>query len=196
MIHPSRLVAFVLVSAVAVGCVSASPGEASGETDSALASPKPGPREIVLENLDTGRAIPVRTIIGNRDLYDYLSNGGDLYARLEDACIIEGGALVWLAGAWVVSVGGAWWATDGRNRIGPFSSSSAAQSTVMAARRTRTCTSTCYIIDAARAGGTGTSALCSGRVSGQAATCQAAQQRANDDVAGGCRAKHCQCKCR
>jgi hypothetical protein len=72
----------------------------------------------------------------------------NLYACLEDACIGEA-TLLWMAGAWVISVGTAWYVTNNQKSVGPFTSQQAAQSTVTRAsasakkKRKYMCTAKC-----------------------------------------------------
>ena len=86
---------------------------------------------------ESGERYPLSEVLAN----------DNLYACLEDACLGEG-YLVWMAAAWVVSVGSAWYVTNNHQRVGPFASRSSAEGAVTAARtakkrRTYECTTTC-----------------------------------------------------
>jgi hypothetical protein len=115
----------------------------------------------------------------------------NLYACLEDACIGEG-YLAWMAAAWVVSVGSAWFVTNDQQRVGPFPTQAAAQNAVSTAARTAKkkkrdylCTTTC------QSNGSDRGAY---YVSGTSATdCASATLDAKAKIPRGEYPRHCSC---
>ncbi len=127
---------------------------------------------------------------GERYPFSEILANDNLYACLEDACIGEG-YLAWMAAAWVVSVGSAWYVTNNHQRVGPFTSESSAQSAIGAAARTAKkrrryeCTTTC------QANGSQRGAY---YVSGSSTTdCASATLAAKSHIPRGEYPRHCSC---
>lgn len=128
---------------------------------------------------------------GSRTPLSEIIHTDNLYACLEDACIGEG-YLAWMAAAWVISVGSAWYVTNNQQRVGPFKSEAAAEQVVHRAQATTAKKKKKYLCTAkCQANGAKSGAY---YVQGESpADCRSATLAAKAKVPSGEYPRHCSC---